>query len=200
MNPRSRWSQNLFCNLVFMKVKVEKVFSSSTNPMIWTIINSITLMNLKRCAHNSALEVSFFHNLKTRLKSMGCSISPLSVWHQGDLEEGGLQVQNICIKNCWNPCLGRPKLFKLRVIFFQNIHVNREVRLTCVFEPILQINHTYIIRHILCKKPFLKLITNLCCNLGTLHLHIIHGMLANFSLGGTTNNHLTKITGKLDPI
>jgi hypothetical protein len=58
-----------------MKVKVKKVLSPSTNLMIWTIANSTTLMNLERCAHNNALEVSFFHNLKTKLRSMGCSIA-----------------------------------------------------------------------------------------------------------------------------
>jgi hypothetical protein len=58
-----------------MKIKVEKVLAFSTNPMIWTITNFATFMNLKRHAHNIALEVSFLHNLEIGLKSMGWSIA-----------------------------------------------------------------------------------------------------------------------------
>jgi hypothetical protein len=58
-----------------MKVKVKKKISSSTNPMIWTTTNYATLMNSKMHAHNSALEVNFFHNLEIGLRSMGWSIA-----------------------------------------------------------------------------------------------------------------------------
>jgi hypothetical protein len=54
-----------------MKVKVEKVLAFSTNPMIWTITNFATFMNLEKHTHNNALEVSFFHNLEIVLRSMG---------------------------------------------------------------------------------------------------------------------------------
>jgi hypothetical protein len=54
-----------------MKVKVKKVLSSSIDPMIWTITNFAIVMNSKRHTHNTTLEVSFFHNLETRWRSMG---------------------------------------------------------------------------------------------------------------------------------
>ncbi len=68
---KPKFSHNLFRNLVFMKVNVEKVFSSSTDPIIWTTTNFATFINSLKRAHNKALENNFFQSLDKGFRSMG---------------------------------------------------------------------------------------------------------------------------------
>jgi len=68
---KSKCSKSQFRNLVFMNIRVEKVFSSPTNPIIWTIANFATFMNFESQTHENALEETFFQSLDIRLTSMG---------------------------------------------------------------------------------------------------------------------------------
>jgi hypothetical protein len=56
-----------------MKVSVEKVISSSIDPVISTIVNFSTFINSLKQAHNNALENNFFQSLHKISKSMGWS-------------------------------------------------------------------------------------------------------------------------------
>jgi hypothetical protein len=49
--------------IVFMKIKVDKVFSFSTYPIIWNTTNFTTFMHLESWAHNNALEEIFFQSI-----------------------------------------------------------------------------------------------------------------------------------------
>jgi hypothetical protein len=60
MNQQIQMLINMFHNLVFTKVSVEKVLSSSIDLIIWTIINFATFIHLLRHAHNNALENNLF--------------------------------------------------------------------------------------------------------------------------------------------
>jgi hypothetical protein len=76
---KSECSQSQFHSLVFMNVKVEKVLSSSIDPIIWTTTNFATLVNSESQTHNNALEECFFQSLDIGLTSMGCYIAPLDI-------------------------------------------------------------------------------------------------------------------------
>ncbi len=47
----------------FMNFIIEKILSSSIDPIIWTMANFATFMNLESQTHNNALEESFFQIL-----------------------------------------------------------------------------------------------------------------------------------------
>jgi hypothetical protein len=57
-----------FC---FMNVTIEKILSSSIDPIIWTIANFASFMNSKSQAHNNALEENFSQSLDIGLRFMG---------------------------------------------------------------------------------------------------------------------------------
>jgi hypothetical protein len=58
-----------------MNVKVDKVLSSSTDPIIWTTTNFAMFMNLESWTHNNAFGKSLFQSLDIELTSMGRSIA-----------------------------------------------------------------------------------------------------------------------------
>jgi len=62
MDNKVQMFTQLIVELVFIKVKLLKVFSSSTTPMICTTTNSTTCMNLFNVTNNNALIENFIHN------------------------------------------------------------------------------------------------------------------------------------------
>jgi hypothetical protein len=57
-----------FC---LMNVTIEKIVSTSIDPIIWTIANFATFMNSKSQANNNALEEIFSQSLDIGLRFMG---------------------------------------------------------------------------------------------------------------------------------
>jgi hypothetical protein len=57
-----------------MKIKVEKVLSSLTYSIIWTVANFATFMNSEGWAHNNALEEIFLQSINIGVRFVGWSI------------------------------------------------------------------------------------------------------------------------------
>ncbi len=66
-------------SLNFLKVNVEKVFSSSTLPMIWTMANQANFMNLEGWINIKLFVASWCHNLVMRFSSPSTSMV-LGTW------------------------------------------------------------------------------------------------------------------------
>ncbi len=72
---KSKCSQIMFRSCVFMNVTIKKFLSSSTDPMIWTIVTSTTSINSLRWTHNNALKDNFFQSWNNGFKFRVSSIA-----------------------------------------------------------------------------------------------------------------------------